>query len=47
MVDIDDTNKILGTYESHAQSLLNEMIPFRLAIIFHSLTFCSQSGEGS
>ena len=28
MVDIGDTNEILGAYESHAQSLLNEMIPF-------------------
>ena len=27
MVDIGDTNEILGVYESHA-SLLNEMIPF-------------------
>ena len=26
MVDIGDTNEILGTYESHALSLLNEII---------------------
>ena len=28
MVDIGDTNEILGAYESHALSLLNEMVPF-------------------
>ena len=28
MVDIGDTNEILGTYESHALSLLNKIIPF-------------------
>ena len=28
MVDSGDTNEILGAYESHALSLLNEMIPF-------------------
>ena len=28
MADIGYMNEILGTYESHALSLLNEMIPF-------------------
>ena len=28
MADMGNTNEILGTCESHAQSLLNEMIPF-------------------
>ena len=28
MADIDDTNEILGACESHASSLLNEMIHF-------------------
>ena len=28
MMDIGDTNEIFDTYESHAYSLLNEMIPF-------------------
>ena len=28
MADIGDTNEILGTYKSHAQSILNEVIPF-------------------
>ena len=28
MADIGDTNEILGAYDSHAKSLLNEMIPF-------------------
>ena len=28
MADIGDTNEIFGTYESHALSLLNEMIPY-------------------
>ena len=28
MADIGDTNEILGTYESHAKSLLNEIVHF-------------------
>ena len=37
MVDIGGTNEILGAYESHALSLLNEMIPF---LSGYHISFC-------
>ena len=48
MADIGDTNEILEAYESHAYSLLNEMIPFLSSYhISFCYLFCTQSGKGS